>query len=161
MLARLHDASTDVGAAVAAFCVVVTACIYTSEVVARYFLNAPLNWSGDVSSYLLCACTFLALPMVTRKNGHVAIGYFLERMSEAGATAVYAPARHRHRLGLRRDRDLHRHRGRRAVRAGRPHHPGHPHPEMADRGACLLRFRSAALHLFFPREAAVQKDAAV
>ena len=84
MLARRHNASTDVGAAIAAFCVP-TACIYTSEVVARYFFNAPLNWSGDVSSYLLCACTFLALPMVTRSNGHVAIGYFLERMQRRPA----------------------------------------------------------------------------
>ena len=81
--ARWHDYSTELGARVAALCVAATACIYTAEVVARYFFAAPLNWSGDVSSYLLCACAFLALPMVTKSGGHVAIGYFLERMSEA------------------------------------------------------------------------------
>ena len=84
ILARWHDASSEVGAAIAALCVAATACIYTAEVVGRYFLDAPLNWSGDVSSYLLCACTFLALPKVTRANGHVAIGYFLEQIT-AGA----------------------------------------------------------------------------
>jgi TRAP-type C4-dicarboxylate transport system permease small subunit len=81
MLQRWHDAATEVGAATAASCVAIMACIYTAEVVARYFLSAPLNWSGDVSSYLLCACAFLALPKVTKDNGHVAITYFLERMS--------------------------------------------------------------------------------
>jgi len=80
MLIRWHDAATDFGAVVAAVCVGLMACIYTAEVVARYFLNAPLNWSGDVSSYLLCACAFLALPKVTRDGGHVAITYVLERM---------------------------------------------------------------------------------
>jgi TRAP-type C4-dicarboxylate transport system permease small subunit len=80
MLTRWHDAATDLGAAVAAICVGMMACIYTAEVVARYFLNAPLNWSGDASSYLLCACAFLALPKVTREGGHVAITYVLERM---------------------------------------------------------------------------------
>ena len=80
MLQRWHDAATNVGAAAAAFCVALMACIYTAEVVARYFLSAPLNWSGDVSSYLLCACAFLALPKVTKDGGHVAITFVLERM---------------------------------------------------------------------------------
>jgi len=82
MLTRWHDAATEFGAAVAAICVGFMACIYTAEVVARYFLNAPLNWSGDVSSYLLCACAFLALPKVTKDGGHVAITYVLERMGD-------------------------------------------------------------------------------
>lgn len=79
-LKRLHDASSEAGAAVATACVAATACIYVAEVVARYFFNAPLNWSGDVSSYLLCATSFLALPSVTRANAHIAIGYFVEIM---------------------------------------------------------------------------------
>jgi TRAP-type C4-dicarboxylate transport system permease small subunit len=83
-IARWHDASTELGAAIASLCVAATAIIYTAEVVARYFFNDPLNWSGDVSSYLLCVTAFLALPKVTRESGHVAITYFLERADEAG-----------------------------------------------------------------------------
>jgi TRAP-type C4-dicarboxylate transport system permease small subunit len=90
-LLRAHDASTEIGAAVAAICVAITACIYTAEVVARYFLDAPLNWSGDVSGYLLCACAFLALPKVTRTGGHIAIGYFVEQVRES-ARAYYVRA---------------------------------------------------------------------
>jgi TRAP-type C4-dicarboxylate transport system permease small subunit len=52
------------------------------------YRDAPLNWSGDVSSYLLCVCAFLALPKVTRAGGHVAIGYFLEQCGE-GARQRY------------------------------------------------------------------------
>jgi TRAP-type C4-dicarboxylate transport system permease small subunit len=161
VLARWHDASTDVGAAAAALCVVVTACVYTLEVVARYFLNAPLNWVGDVSSYLLCACTFLALPMVTRSNGHVAIGYFLERMSEASrprytrvlgivtglvciATAVYI-AIEGAELFVQ---------GVLTTQATRI-------PKWLIAALACFGFGSAALHLFFPRERAAQKDAAV
>jgi TRAP-type C4-dicarboxylate transport system permease small subunit len=83
MFARWHDASTEIGAVAAALCVAATACIYVAEVVARYFLDAPLNWSGDVSSYLLCACAFLALPKVTRTNGHIAISTFVEMVGAA------------------------------------------------------------------------------
>jgi TRAP-type C4-dicarboxylate transport system permease small subunit len=90
-LARWHGASSELGAAIAAACVAATACIYTAEVVGRYFLDAPLNWSGDVSSYLLCAGTFLALPKVTQARGHVAIGYFLEQISPS-ARGRYARA---------------------------------------------------------------------
>ena len=88
-LTRYHDALTEIGAAIATICVAAMACIYTAEVVARYLLDSPLNWSGDVSSYLLCVCAFLALPKVTQTNGHVAIGYFLERLGE-GACSRYA-----------------------------------------------------------------------
>jgi TRAP-type C4-dicarboxylate transport system permease small subunit len=161
MLQRWHDAATDIGAAVAALCVVAIACIYTAEVVARYFFSAPLNWSGDVSSYLLCACTFLALPMVTRENGHVAIGYFMERMGEAArpryaralgivtglvciATAGYIAVEGAEHLGQR------------VLTTQATQIPKWLIALLAGFG-----FGSAALHLLFPRQSGAQKDAAV
>src|SRR5262245_30618878 len=161
MLQRWHDAATDIGAAVAAFCVMATACIYTAEVVARYFFGAPLNWSGDVSSYLLCACTFLALPMVTRQNGHVAIGYFMERMSEAArpryeralgivtglvclATAIYVAID-----------------GAELFSQGVLTTQATQIPKWLIALLACFGFGSAALHLFFPRQTGAQKDAAV
>ena len=161
MLARWHDASTRIGAVVAALCVAATACIYAAEVVARYFFNAPLNWSGDVSSYLLCACAFLALPMVTRMHGHVAIGYFMEQMSEAArvryaralcivagivclATAVFiaiegAELFAQHVLTTQATRI----------------------PKWLIALLACFGFGSAALHLLFPRDGDGRKDAAV
>jgi TRAP-type C4-dicarboxylate transport system permease small subunit len=75
-----HQALSDLTARGAAACVMVSALVYTAEVVARYYLSAPLNWSGDLSSYLLCACVFLALPKVTSDGGHIAVTYLLERL---------------------------------------------------------------------------------
>lgn len=76
------DALARLGAVAAALCVAASALCYTAEVVARYFLAAPLNFSGDVSSYLLCACIFLALPKVTGDGAHVAITFVAERLPE-------------------------------------------------------------------------------
>lgn len=161
MLQRWHDAATDIGAAVAAFFVAATTCIYAAEVVARYFFSAPLNWSGDISSYLLCACTFLALPMVTRENGHVAINYFMERMDEAErpryaralgiitglvclATAVYIAIEGAELFSQ----------GVLTTQATRI-------PKWLIALLAFFGFGSAAVHLFFPRQTGAQKDAAV
>jgi TRAP-type C4-dicarboxylate transport system permease small subunit len=161
MLARWHDASTRIGAVAAALCVAATACIYAAEVVARYFFSAPLNWSGDVSSYLLCACAFMALPMVTRMNGHVAIGYFMERMGGAArvryaralgivtgavclATAIYiaiegAELFSQHVLTTQATQI----------------------PKWLIALLACFGFGSSALHLFFPRDGSARKDVAV
>ncbi len=73
---------TNAGAFIGALCIGATAVFYTAEVVARYFFNAPLNWSGDISSYLLLTCVFLVLPKVTMDAGHVAVAFVQERMGE-------------------------------------------------------------------------------
>lgn len=80
---RWHRALTDFTAAAAAVGVGVMAVAYCAEVVARYLLGSPLNWSGDLSSYLLCACGFLALPKVTGDGAHIAVTFLVERASGA------------------------------------------------------------------------------
>ena len=72
------EAVAEIAAKAAALCVAASALCYAAEVVARYVLSAPLNFSGDVSSYLLCACIFLALPKVTGDGAHVAITFVAE-----------------------------------------------------------------------------------
>ena len=111
--------------------------------------------------HLLCACTFLALPVVTRSNGHVAIGYFLERMSESSqlrftrllgivtglvcvATAIYIAIE-----------------GAELFMQGVLTTQATRIPKWLIAALACFGFGSAALHLFFPREVAVQKDAAV
>jgi len=77
---RWHRALTEAGARVATVCVALMAVAYTAEVVARYFFSAPLNWSGDLSGYLLCFSVFLALPKVTADRAHVAVSLIIEVM---------------------------------------------------------------------------------
>ncbi|MGH6628508.1 MAG: TRAP transporter small permease, partial [Burkholderiales bacterium] len=78
-------ATSDFAAAASACCVAVVALAYSAEVVARYFFNSPLNWSGDISSYLLLACVFLALPKVTSEAGHVAVSVIQDRLGPEGS----------------------------------------------------------------------------
>lgn len=53
---------------------------YSVEAIARYAFNAPLNWSGDLSSYLLCTCVFLALPQITLHRQHIVMAFIPDRM---------------------------------------------------------------------------------
>ncbi len=78
--ARWQHRLTEVEARIATLSIAVVAIAYTAEVAARHFFDAPLNWSGDLSSYLLCACVFLALPKITSDGAHIAVTYFQERM---------------------------------------------------------------------------------
>jgi len=78
------DAVTQAGVWLATACVGLTAVAYVVEIVARYVFNAPLNWSADLGSYLLCACVFLALPKVTAEGAHPSISFAVDRL--AGTT---------------------------------------------------------------------------
>lgn len=76
VLLRVRHGLTKVSQALAcgaAACVGVTAAANVVEVIARYFLNSPLNWGSDISVFALCACIFMALPEVTRRHDHVSI----------------------------------------------------------------------------------------
>lgn len=54
---------------------------YLTEVVSRYVFDAPTSWSSDVVSYAMLLCVALALPAVTRDQGHVAITSLVERLT--------------------------------------------------------------------------------
>jgi TRAP-type C4-dicarboxylate transport system permease small subunit len=61
---------------------------YIFEVVMRYFLSAPTSWSSDVIQWFLAAMIMLALPEVTRINGHIVISFFLEKMKPTSRQQV-------------------------------------------------------------------------
>ncbi|HKK36602.1 MAG TPA: TRAP transporter small permease [Paracoccaceae bacterium] len=79
-LGRAHDALTEAGMrlAMAGLAGIVAAYVY--EVVARYAFDAPTRWSADLVSYLLLFVTFMAMPEVTRRGGHVAVTVMVERL---------------------------------------------------------------------------------
>jgi TRAP-type C4-dicarboxylate transport system permease small subunit len=82
-LLKILDAVTDACVKLSALCVGVITVGYTAEVVARYAFNAPLNWSHDLGSYLLCASVFLALPKVTAEGAHPSISFVVDRLHGA------------------------------------------------------------------------------
>ena len=73
------DAVTILLAAIAAAAAVLMAGAYVWEVAARYVFGAPTDWAHDLVTYLLCATVMLALPEVTRRNGHVAVTVLSDR----------------------------------------------------------------------------------
>ena len=54
---------------------------YVFEVVARYFFDSPTSWVFDLGRALLCISLVLALPDITRRQGHITIDAVLEKMS--------------------------------------------------------------------------------
>lgn len=74
-LAALHDGTTVTGFRAAQVCLVVIVASYCYETIARHAFAAPTWWSNEVVAYALCIGTFLALPEVTRRRGHIAITF--------------------------------------------------------------------------------------
>jgi TRAP-type C4-dicarboxylate transport system permease small subunit len=53
----------------------------TYEVLMRYFLERPTIWAVDLSEYTMLWAAFLGAPWVLRREGHVRVEVFIERMS--------------------------------------------------------------------------------
>jgi len=70
---RLIDA-----AAIAAFSGIFL-CVL-AQVVARYVFNRPLTWSEELARYLFIWCSFLGWIIASRRNGHLAMTFVVERM---------------------------------------------------------------------------------
>lgn len=53
----------------------------TYEVLMRYFLQRPTFWAVDLSEYAMLWAAFLAAPWVLRREGHVRVEVFVEKLS--------------------------------------------------------------------------------
>lgn len=82
-LLALHDRFSLAEFVLACLALVVLLGSYLVEVVSRYGFNVPTRWSSDLVQYMLCVSVALALPLVTRDGGHVAITSFLEKLSSS------------------------------------------------------------------------------
>ncbi len=87
---KTHDMLTLASAWLAAAGIGVIAFSYCYEVVSRYFFNAPTNWVGAITTYLLLACTMMMAPYVTQARSHVTITFLLERFGEQKARYLLA-----------------------------------------------------------------------
>jgi TRAP-type C4-dicarboxylate transport system permease small subunit len=88
-LADLHDALTSASFAAAALVLGGIAFSFCYEVAARYFFAAPTSWANAFVAYLLCAAIFLAVPELTRRRAHVAIGLLLDRLRPSHAAMLH------------------------------------------------------------------------
>lgn len=56
------------------------AVITAIDVVGRYFFSTPLPGGYEIVQYLMALSVFAALPLVTRAEGHLAIGLLTDRL---------------------------------------------------------------------------------
>ena len=73
LLLRLHGLVTDIGYLLAALSLIGMGLLYCMEVVLRYFINRPTNWSLETISFLMLVMTFLAVPHAVRAGMHIAV----------------------------------------------------------------------------------------
>lgn len=72
------ESVTDTLAAAAIF---LTMAIVCGEVIARYFLNAPLAWAFDVLTlYIVPAIFFFGLPGSYSKSAHIAVDVLVQKL---------------------------------------------------------------------------------
>jgi len=82
---RSHDWLTVAGYYLACVALSVIFSAYIIEVFGRYFFNAPQWWASEAVSYSLCAGTFLMMPYVTWKKGHVAVALIFDLLPTKGS----------------------------------------------------------------------------
>lgn len=78
VLARLHDRVTWAGYYLGCLALATIFSAYIIEVFGRYLFNAPQWWASEAVSYSLCAGTFMMMPYVTWKKGHVAVALIFD-----------------------------------------------------------------------------------
>ena len=49
------------------------------QVISRYFFGHTASWSEELSRYIFVWVTFLSLPVVSRRGGHMIVGVLTER----------------------------------------------------------------------------------
>jgi TRAP-type C4-dicarboxylate transport system permease small subunit len=52
-----------------------------AQVLARYVLNYSLFWSEELARYLFIYLVFIGSAIVLRRNGHIQVSFFVERLN--------------------------------------------------------------------------------
>ena len=77
-LALWHDKTSQFGYYLGCLTLAIIFGSYIVEVFGRYFFNSPQWWASEAVSYSLCIGTFMMMPYVTWKKGHVAVALIFE-----------------------------------------------------------------------------------
>ncbi len=65
---------------VASVLIVIAMLVVVTDVVMRYFLNRPIDWSMEITEYTLLFIAFLGAAWVLRREGHVRMDLVLNRL---------------------------------------------------------------------------------
>lgn len=78
-ISRVSSQTNRIMTALAALSLCVMMCFQFVEVVARYFLNAPIPGSQDILAFCLGMTIFAAIPEVTWTRGHISVPILSDR----------------------------------------------------------------------------------
>ncbi len=84
---QIFDWMIDISALVGALIVLYVALTIGANVLGRYVFENPLKWALPTTEYSLLYLTFLAAPVVLRREGHVRMTAITERLG--GATRLW------------------------------------------------------------------------
>ena len=65
--------------------------IVASQVFARYILNNSIAWADEVSRLLFVWSIFLAIPIGIRRQSHIGIGLFTDRLTASAQSLLARP----------------------------------------------------------------------
>ncbi|MEW6266359.1 MAG: TRAP transporter small permease [Thermodesulfobacteriota bacterium] len=87
-LAGLLDKLTQLSLYGSGLALLLLLAAYVHEVIVRYCFNAPTSWTYDLSTWFLGVSIMLALPEITRRHGHIAITFFLDKLPAGSRKSV-------------------------------------------------------------------------
>jgi TRAP-type C4-dicarboxylate transport system permease small subunit len=70
------------------FVLAVLLLVVGAQIFARYVLNHSLFWSEELARYLFVYLFFFCSAIVQRRNGHIQVGFFVERLPRGLQQAV-------------------------------------------------------------------------
>ena len=89
LISRIFDRVIDLSAFAGALIVLYVALTIGANVLMRYVFESPLRWALPTTEYSLLYLTFLAAPVVLRREGHVRMTAITERLGNRGKLWFY------------------------------------------------------------------------
>lgn len=67
----------------AAACLLALLVVTLTDAIGRYFFAAPIEGASEIVGFLLGYTIFLAMPVITRRHGHIKVGVLGEKLPAA------------------------------------------------------------------------------
>lgn len=85
-LCRIHDQITKIGGYFGIAGLVAMVAAFCTEIVSRYLLSSPTQWSNSAVAYALCIMLFTMTPILVKNRAQIFIGLLPDSMSLQTAT---------------------------------------------------------------------------
>ncbi|MCK3658112.1 C4-dicarboxylate ABC transporter permease [Pasteurellaceae bacterium Pebbles2] len=80
VLVRVNEPIASVGKRISGLLLMVMTSIVLLQIFYRYLLGSPLNWTDELSSYLMIYMTYLCLPLIYLANQNIAMTFWVEKI---------------------------------------------------------------------------------